>query len=61
MDGPCGYDVKWNKSDGERPILCDYTHMWHVKNEEAKLKQTNRYREQNSGYQRGRGRGKANG
>ena len=34
MDGPWGYYAKWNKSDGKRQILYDFTHMWD--------KQTNR-------------------
>ena len=32
MDGPWGYDVKQNKSDRERQILHDFTHMWKITN-----------------------------
>ena len=56
MDGPWGYYPKWNKSEGERQILYDFTHMWNIKNQkqnkltnQTKQKQTYRYREQSSG------------
>ena len=32
MDGPRGYYAKWNKSDKERQIPYDFTHMWNLKN-----------------------------
>ena len=32
MDGPRGYYAKWNMSDRERQILCDFTYMWNLKN-----------------------------
>ena len=60
MDGPWGYYAKWNKSHEERQILYDFTHMWSIKkkvNEQTKQKQTHRYREQSSGYQKERGWG----
>ena len=28
MDGPRVYYVKWNKPDGERQILDEFTYMW---------------------------------
>ena len=68
MDRPWGYYYKWNTSNRERQILTpyDFTHIQNIKN---KLKKTNeqtklekqrkpktcRYREQSSGYQKGRG------
>ena len=32
MDGLGGHYAKWNKSDRERQILYDVTHMWGLKN-----------------------------
>ena len=32
MDGLGGHYAKWNKSDRERQILYDITHMWNLKN-----------------------------
>ena len=40
MDGPWGYYAKWNKSDEERQILCDFTHMWNIKNKTKTNEQT---------------------
>ena len=64
MDGPWGYHAKWYKSDGQRQILYDFTHMWNIKNkqktkinEQTKQKQTCTHEEQSSGYQLGKGRG----
>ena len=31
MDGPGGYYAKWNKSDREKQILCDFTYMCNLK------------------------------
>ena len=31
MDESWGYYVKWNKLDGERQTLFDFTHMWNIK------------------------------
>ena len=46
----CGeYYAKWNKSNRERQISCDFTYMWNLKNkinEQSKWKQTHRYGEQ---------------
>ena len=36
MDGPQGYDVKKNKSDRERKILPNFTHMWKTKKHKHK-------------------------
>ena len=33
IDGPRGYNTKWNKSDTEGQILCDFTYRWNLKNE----------------------------
>ena len=49
-------------SDGGSQILYDFTYMWNIKNkqtknkinEQTKQKQTCRFKEQSSGYQRGR-------
>ena len=30
MDGPRDYPTKWSKSDRERQISCDITHMWNL-------------------------------
>ena len=30
MDGLRGYHTKWNKSERERQIPCDITHMWNL-------------------------------
>ena len=30
MDGPRGYHTKWNKSERERQISYDTTHMWNL-------------------------------
>ena len=32
MDGSREYNVKWNKSDLERQIPYDFTHMWNLRN-----------------------------
>ena len=60
MDGLGGYYAKWNKSDRERQILYDIIYVWNIKNKLVNItekKQTHRYREQTSGYQRGEVRG----
>ena len=31
MDGPRDYHTKWSKSERERQIPCDITHMWNLK------------------------------
>ena len=31
MDGHRGYYAKWDKSDRERQILCDFTYIWNLK------------------------------
>ena len=63
MDGHRGYYAKCNKSNQERQVLCDFTHMWNIKNkqriirnDQTKQKQTHIYREQSSSYQKGRRR-----
>ena len=56
MDGPSGYYARWNKSDREKQILHDITYVESKKHDKLvniiKKKQTHRYREQTSGYQR---------
>ena len=55
MDGPRGYYAKWDMSDGERQILCDFPCMWNLKNKWmniAKQGQRYRYGEQGGGRQR---------
>ena len=32
IDGLWGYYAKWNKSDGERQMPYDFTHMWNIEN-----------------------------
>ena len=40
MDGPLGYYAKQNKSDRERQILYEFTHMWNLKkNKDEQTKQ----------------------
>ena len=59
MDGPRGYHTKWSKSDKEREILYDITHMWNLilkmiqMNLFTKQKQIHRFQKQTYGYQRG--------
>ena len=58
MDGFGRHYTKWNKSAGERQILCATTYMWNLKNYNklvniTKKKETHRYGEQTSGYQWG--------
>ena len=58
MDGLRGYYARWNKSDRERQILWDFTHMWHLKKQSkwtniTKQQQRYRYREQTGVCQRG--------
>ena len=36
MDGPRGYNAKWNKSVRERQIPCDFTYMWNLRNKTKK-------------------------
>ena len=55
MIAPWTYQAKWNKSDGERKTLYDFTYVWNIKNKQTKQKETHRCREQSSGYHRGRG------
>ena len=38
MDGPWGYYTKWNKSDGEKQVLYDFTHTWNIKANKTKTK-----------------------
>ena len=60
MDGARGYYAKGNKSVRERQIPYDFTYMWNLKNirnEQTKLKQTHRHREQTDGCQRAGGFG----
>ena len=40
MDRPWGYYVKWNKSDRERQMPYDFSHMWNIKNKQTKNKWT---------------------
>ena len=65
MDGPWGYYVKWNKSNGERQIWYDFTYMWNMKklineNKINKPNQTNTNidKETSGGYWSGRGKGR---
>ena len=56
IDGLGGHYAKWNKSDGERQILYNITHMYNLKKYNklvniTKKKQTHRYRKQTSSYQ----------
>ena len=57
LDGSRGYYGKWNVSDRERQIPCNFTYMWHLRNKKMekkpKLKQTYKIREQTGGCQRG--------
>ena len=57
MDEPRGFYAKLNTSDRERQIPYDFTYTWNLKknkiNEQAKLKQTHRYKEQTDNCQRG--------
>ena len=32
MIAPWTYQAKWNKSDGERKTLYDFTYVWNIKN-----------------------------
>ena len=59
MDGTGGYYAKWNKSDRERQIPYDFTHIWNLKKtkqnkwtniKKKRKKQSCRYREQTSSY-----------
>ena len=34
MNGPSEYYTKWNKSDKERQIPDDTTHIWNIKNKQ---------------------------
>ena len=34
MDGPWGYDTKWNKSDRQKQIPYDLIYMWNLKETE---------------------------
>jgi len=57
-----GYYAKWNKSDRERKVFYDITHMWNLKKYNklvniTKKKQTHRDREQTKSYQYGEERG----
>ena len=36
MDGPRDYHAKWSKSDRERQISYDITHMWNIIKEKDK-------------------------
>ena len=55
-DGPRSYHTKWSKSDGERQISYDITHMWNLilkmiqTNLFTKQKQTYRYQKQTYGF-----------
>ena len=63
MDGPRDDHTKWSKSERERQIPYDITHMWNLilkmiqMNLFTKLKQTHRHRKKPYGYQRGKGVG----
>ena len=62
MNGPRGYYAKWNKSDTERQILCDFIYMWNLKKQNkwtiiVKQTQSHRYREQKRCLPKGRGLG----
>ena len=55
MDGPCGHYATWSKSDRERQILYDLTHIWNVKTNkqtQTNKKRAHRYREQIGACQR---------
>ena len=55
MYGPREYYSMRNKSDRERQIPHDPTHIWNLKNKtnkQSKMKQTQKYREQMDGYQK---------
>ena len=47
MDGPRGYNAKWNKSDRERQISYDFTHMWDLRNKTNKQTKKNRRQAEN--------------
>ena len=56
MDGSRGCYTDWNKSDGERQMLYDFTYMWNLKGKtneyvNKKQKQAQKYREQTDGCQ----------
>ena len=59
MDEPRGFYAKLNTSDRERQIPYDFTYTWNLKknkiNDQAKLKQTHRYKEQTDSYWGGGG------
>ena len=38
VDGPWKYYAKWNKSDGERQVPYDFTHMWSLINQNKQTK-----------------------
>ena len=40
MDGPWGQYAKWNKSDRERQIQCDFTHLYNLKKQNEKKNET---------------------
>ena len=60
VDVTWGYCAKWNTSDGERQIPCDFTHTWNTKTSKKKkskwthIHKNCRVWEQSSGHQRGR-------
>ena len=63
MGGPIGYNAKWNKSDRERQIPYDFSHLWNFRNktnEQNKKRETKnqtlKYRKQ-TGVAEGRCRG----
>ena len=62
MDGPRDYHTEWSKSDRERQISYDITHIWNLikndLNELRKQKQTHRFWKQSYGYHRGKVRGR---
>ena len=58
MEGPWQCYAKWNKSDEGRQIPYNHIHMQNLKNktnEQTKQKQTQRFKEQAGGPQRGEG------
>ena len=55
MDAPGEHFAKWNKPVRERQMPYDLTYLWNLKNkinEQTKLKQIHRHREQTGGCQR---------
>ena len=58
MDGSRRYYTKWTVR--ERQTVRDFPYIWNLKKQTRKQKQTNRYRKQTGGCQRGVGEDEQN-